>query len=153
MEKNRHLPLYQMFEALQLEFLVADLRFKIFPRPKDKEYWKKVKEGKKAKIEDIAVRNGLDTIFSNPERWNKEQLKLYPANSKPAFTYRDFTQQQELSYWDEFYYYKVGEYARVMNEDIIGKIQAFSPFDQFLTVVDDEGNKYKVETIQVRRIL
>lgn len=153
MEKNRHLPLYNFFEALQLEFLVADLRFKIFPRPKDKEYWKKVKENKKSKIEDIAVRNGLDTIFSNPERWTKKQAELFPNGEKPAFAYRDLSQQQELGYWDEYYYFKIGEYVRVMNEDIIGKITSFKPFDTYLLVTDDDGNEFKVETNQVRRII
>src|ERR1700752_3568898 len=87
--KSRNLSTYEYFHFLQGEGIVADLRTRIYPKKKDKEYWAKVKEGKRIAIETIAEKNHLPTIFSDDEMRLIFDQKVYLPEGVPAFTYKD----------------------------------------------------------------
>ena|SRR6266478_5669375 len=63
--KSRDLSVFQLFEILQEEFLICELRSRIYPISKHQEYWKQTMEKKKEKILDIAKRNSLPCIFDD----------------------------------------------------------------------------------------
>lgn len=108
--KTRDLPLLDFLKQLQIEYLVADLRSKIYKRDKDKTFWKdKVMPGKKKKIEDIVARNpDIITIFNS----NKELLRIketiYNQYGIPKFFYRDEEQRKELEIKDFLNYFSYG---------------------------------------------
>src|SRR5215210_2726524 len=87
-EKSRHLSILDFFETLQVEYILADLRHKIYPRLKDKAYWERVKLGKRATIEKLATKNSLPSIFTDKEMLSVFDKKVYRDVSYPLFTYR-----------------------------------------------------------------
>jgi hypothetical protein len=123
--KSRHLSTLDYFETLQVEYIVADLRCRIYPRLKDKAFWDKVKEGKRVTIEKLAERNKLPTIFTEESMLRELEKKVYRENSYPIFTYKSEEHRYEQEYYDLLFYYNVGAEVRVscdLDEFKIGKI-------------------------------
>ena len=67
-KKNRNLSVAEYFLIIQKEYLIAEFRKKIYFSKNDKIYYQRVMDGKKNKINDIAKRNRLDSIFNNSEK-------------------------------------------------------------------------------------
>lgn len=154
--KSRHLSTLEFYENLQVEFIVADLRHKIYPKLKDKAYWGRVKEGKKQTIEKLAERNALPSIFTDPAMLREFEKKIYRDQSHPLFTYRDEMHEMEQSYLDLKYYYNIGAEVRVdMDGDVsVGKVsKEYIPYKDVSVFVSIKGveNKYNIK--QVTRIL
>ena len=59
MEKSRNVAPLEFLDVLQLEYINAIIRSKIYPRVADKDHYRKVAKGKEEKIKDIAFRNNL----------------------------------------------------------------------------------------------
>lgn len=153
-EKSRHLSIYQYFEALQVEYLIADLRFRIATKAKDKEYWKKVKDGKKQNIEAIADRNQLPTVFTDSDLKAELERRIYGCGSYPNFHYRDESSKQLQGYWDLIHYYKPGTEVRFewFSEVKVGRIKNYKP--NHTTVSIEIGEEVlEVEIGAVSRIL
>jgi len=106
--KDRHISILKFFEVLQREYYIAEIRKKIYPSPKDKKYYKKVMDFKKQKIEDIALKNNLDSIFNNDEEKRNYILQIYPVIGLPKF---------ELTNDDIINYYNEGAEVRVNIEE------------------------------------
>ena len=155
--KSRHLPLLDLFETLQVEYLVAELRHKIYPKVKDKKYWKeRVMDGKKASIEAIAEKNHLPTIFTDGEMLRSFEKKVYRDQSLPCFTYRDAEHEQAQSYWDLYYYYAIGSDVRVQvyDETKVGKItKEYIPYKDNTVFVNINGVQSEYPISSVTRIL
>jgi len=143
--KSRHLSIYQFFETLQLEWLIADLRFRISIKAKDKEYWKKVKEGKQLTIEGIADRNTLPTIFTDSDLKADLEKRIYGAGNFPDFHYKDESNKQLQGYWDLQHYYRPGTEVRfdLFGETKVGKIDTYRVNDIKLKI------KYSDETFDL----
>lgn len=89
MMKNRTLNFNDFFACLQREYLVAELRYKIYMKVKDKEYYlHKEMEGKKKTIESIASRNNFPSIFTDQWLFEKYKSEIYNEWGLPNFIYR-----------------------------------------------------------------
>jgi hypothetical protein len=122
--KTRHLSIYEFLEILQLEYLTVELRRKIYPKQKDKAYYTKVMLHKKQKIQDIAVRNVLPSLFTSPEIKQALYRRLFQEKGLPNFVYRDEKDKQALHHLDVENYYAKGAEVKVFCEEqiIIGEI-------------------------------
>jgi hypothetical protein len=110
--KSRDLTTSEYVEQLQLEYIVAELREKIYPDAKDRAYWSRVMALKREKIENIASRNSIPCIFSKdaPELKNEIYRKIYNPIGLPNFIYKDETQRANLRVDDiKFYYFAKSE--------------------------------------------
>lgn len=88
-EKNRTIPFREFYDCLQREYIVADLRSKIYERPKDKEYYIfREMEGKERTIKAIAARNNFPSIFSDETLKKKFESEIYNEWGLPNFIYR-----------------------------------------------------------------
>jgi len=155
--KSRNLPLLEFFEILQLEWIQADLRHKVYPRPKDKLYWKRVMDGKKVNIETLGQRNQLPTIFSDSGMHIDLQKKVYRENSYPIFSYRDHDHELEQSYYDLKYYYNLGADVRIKTENgdvVLGKIsREYIPVKHSNLYITIAGQEAEYPISKVTRIL
>lgn len=123
-EKSRQIGIYQYFEVLQLEWICCELRTRIYKKESDKNYWKRVLEGKRKTIENIAERNKLPTIFDDEDLFLVLKSRIYKDTSYPNFMYKDDIQKASMYDWDLFYYYYKGTTVRYeyYGESLIGVI-------------------------------
>ena len=98
-KKNRNLSVAEYFLIIQKEYLIAEFRKKIYFSKNDKIYYQRVMDGKKNKINDIAKRNRLDSIFNNSEKMEEMRAELFDNLGKPKF---------EMSPTDSENYYASG---------------------------------------------
>lgn len=155
-KKSRHLSIFDLFETLQIEFIVAELRHKTYPRIKDKIYWKKVMDGKKASIEKIAEKNSLPTIFTDQEKLREFEKKVYRDQSYPIYVYKNEENRQTQEYFDLQYYYYPNSEVRVQlyEETRVGKItREFIPYKDNYVWVTVKGKEEKHPITNVTRIL
>lgn len=128
-KKTRNLSLFEYLEALQLEYINAELRKKIYPIIKDKKFYTRTMSYKREKIEDIAGRNKLPTIF-NDDRVNFSLYeKIYTSQyGLPNFMYRNTREIDEFRKWDIINYFAKG--AEV-------KVKVDKQTDEIGTIVDN----------------
>lgn len=152
--KSRNLSTFQFFEMLQIEWLVADLRFRLSVRSKDKSYWYRVKEGKKQTFEVIAEKNQLPTILTDSDLKTVLESKIYNPKTYPNFHYKDESNKQLQGYWDMQHYYQIGTEVRFeyFDEVCVGKVKSFQPLG---TQIEIEYNNelLKLPISEVSRIL
>jgi len=152
--KTRNQTALQYFESIQIEYVCAELRTKIYPKTKDREYWKRVMLGKKQKIEDFSERNLLPSIFSDSSQKDFIEDKVYNKHlTTPSFIYRDDEQQQQQEHFDLVYYYMKGVDVRVDIDDeyFVGVVSSYRSFSQTIEV-EINGEKKTVPTKSVVRI-
>lgn len=85
MEINNRQSIIEYFNILQVEYLISEIRKKIYPTSSDKRHYEKVMRLKKDKIEDIAVKNSLKTIFNSQDRKAELITDVYPVKGLPNF--------------------------------------------------------------------
>lgn len=112
-KKTRNLSTYEYLQVLQIEYIVAELRKKVYVKKKDKEFYKRVLVGKEKKIKDICLRNSLPSIFTSEESKGKCYSEVYNPYSYPEFHYKNDEQVQEFKAKDFYYYYYKGSDFRV----------------------------------------
>lgn len=135
--KSRNQSIFEFFKTLQLECIVAELRTKIYPKIKDKEFWKGVYENKRITVLDIASRNKvnghpLPSIFTDEDILKEYKDEVYGEGGFPKFIYKNSEQEYSQGYLDHNYYYAKGVevLCNYFNEPKIGKVkfhQAGSP--------------------------
>jgi len=172
-EKSRNLTIFEYFEKLQLEYIVAELRKKIYPVIRDKKYYERVMKAKKEKILDIASRNTLPSIFDTEIDEGDTRIemyqKIYKEEGLPKFLYRDETDRDRMMYvndqggsakeysykeLDIINYYMKGSEVKVILEGIthIGNIVDFNVVAELVEVrLREETRNYPME--KVTRIL
>lgn len=117
--KDRDQSLVDFYQSLQKEFVVAELRSKIYFKSKDKKYYKRVMEGKKETITQISERNHLPNIFSNKETHQGIYEEVHNEWGPPNFTYRDKKTKQWMERADKLSYYAINaEFAIKILSDI-----------------------------------
>jgi hypothetical protein len=102
--KTRNLSVAEYFLQLQKEYLTAEFRRKIYFNPKDKAYYQKVMGFKKEKIESIAKRNRLKSIFNDNVTLSEIQRELFTLDGKPKFDMTDIDRENYYATDNEFSY-------------------------------------------------
>lgn len=118
-KKTRHLPLCEYLKRLQLEYIVAELRRKIYPIQNDKDYYERLMKQKKASIEDISQRNYLPNIFTDNHLKKELYNEIYPEFGFPQMIYRDEEHRCKYEPLDKKYYYFQGSEFRVLIDNEI----------------------------------
>jgi len=115
-EKDRDLSVLELFEKLQEEYYINQIRKKIYPVLKDKRYYERVMGHKEEKIRDISDKNKLDSIFTSSEVEKEFRNKVYPDMGPPTFRGSNVTDVEN--------YYMMNSDVRVTidGENKIGKI-------------------------------
>lgn len=147
---------FEYMEALQYEYLCAELRKKIYRRGKDKEFWQKVMDGKKDKIVNIGNRNGLPTIFSDSRIKNDTLDTIIRDRGMPNFKYDDIPNADEIIWKDYINYYARETEVKVhYGDDIkIGTIKYVNtPQERVKVHLKDEDHTEWVDIEDVTRIL
>lgn len=136
-QKSRNLSVNQLFEILQEEYIVCELRFKIYPILIHKNYWKDLMEKKKEKIIDIARRNNLFSIFDDKRVKLDFEKKIIPEIGFPKFIYKDDTQRLLQEKWDRHNYYLPKSEVKVYDDEGI-------IFIGIIETVDFSKNKVRI---------
>jgi len=132
-EKTRDLSMYEYLQELQKEYVVAELRRKIYTKKKDREYFGRVMKGKREKIEDISLRNTLPSIFTSRETRELISEAVYTEWGMPNFFYKRTAIEEELRPKDFFYYY-------YKNSEFKVKLETGEVGVGILTSVDQEND-------------
>ena len=136
-KKTRNLSVAEYFDVIQREYYIAEFRRKIYYSPKDKRYYGRVMEHKRAKIEDIATRNHLDSIFNSKSKATEIRSKLFDEHGRPRF---------EMTHDDKSNYFSAGnEFSfrgRVWTLDAVqkdGQLVLYNAYEErYETVNPDE---------------
>jgi hypothetical protein len=157
--KSKDLPITDYLDVLQKEYLVAEIRHKIYPKISDKSYWGRVMEGKKQKIEDICFRNKINSIFNEDNEKRRLYDIVYNFKGLPNFIYKDNFQRfgngefPGLEETDVLNYYSQGSKVRVdYNERKFGVITEYDHKNS-VVFVEIDGTEYECEQDIVTRIL
>lgn len=136
MEKSgtRHLSVAEYFQQVQKEYLIADFRRKIYFSPKDKEYWTRVCGYKKTRIDRIAERNRLHSIFNSAEKLNELTHELFDNFCKPKFEMNDNDNSNYYSCGSEFSFKGEVYILDKVCED--GRLVLYSPLKEEYETVD-----------------
>lgn len=155
--KSRIQTTYEYFETLQLEWIVCELRTRIYLKQKDKEFWSKVKTGKKVTIETIAEKYILPTIFTDEDLKAEFQRRIFVAGTHPIFIYKNAEDELQQKHWDLFYYYSPNEDCRIdLFGDIkVGKVKDFKPHlgNKITLVLNNTKEEIQTTIDRVQRIL
>lgn len=148
--KSRNISILDYLNTLQHEYFCAELRSKIFTRQSDKDYWRTIMQHKRTRIEDIAVRNKLRSIFSD----NTEYQRIFDSVlvfGIPKFSYRDFHQQKKLEKRDLYFYFQPGSDVKYINADKekhVGKIKHYDLENQTVHIENGAINiLVKIENV------
>ena len=142
---NNKLSLYQLYIKLQNEYLVCLLRSRIYPLDRHKSYWANVAEKKKEKIEDIAIRNALKSIFNDKDTEHQFIESIYGHGGLPNFYYPNKKVEDKQRYWDIINYYSKGAEVKCKDKDmdIFGSIIEFDYKTDIVRVaVNDQIQSY-----------
>ena len=153
--KSRDLSVYQLFEILQEEFIVCELRVKIYPIHVHKEYWKETSLKKKDKILDISKRNSLPSIFDDKRIKESFEKRVINEIGLPNFLYKDEQQRERQEKWDIHNYYMVGKEVRITTPDgsiVIGNIDKVD-FDKKLVSININNKLQEFKLSEATRIL
>lgn len=158
--KSRDQGFYEFFIILQKEYIVAELRKKIYPDLKGKAKSEEIMVGKKKKIFDIAMKNNLKTIFQDmklgeislyDEKLRTELYRDVYGDNYPNFIYRDSVQEERLAEKDKKCYYAIGSEMNV-HEVGVGTFQDVD-FEKNICWVKVNGKINQFTVNQVSRVL
>ena len=138
--KDRHISILDYFNVLQSEYLLYELRSKIYPSSEDKVKFKEVLFFKKQKIEDISSKNDLVSIFETDE-FRKEKLnELFGGNCVPSV----------FSKRDTYFYYSIGSDFSFKGVGV--KLYSYDLENQTAIVLKG-SEKVLLDLLDIRRIL
>lgn len=117
-KKTRNQSVHTFFESLQLEYIVAVIRSKIYPSSFDRKYYKnRVMSGKRRKIEEISARNNLISIFESKELYDQYYNKIIPDWGFPNFIYTDEKNKNRQFNQDRINYFAEKTEVAIREED------------------------------------
>ena len=85
--KSRDLTLTELFDILQKEYIVFELRAKIYPQNHHRTFWLELASKKKEKIISIGHRHKFISIFDFAEIKEKYYNEIVPKVGFPNFIY------------------------------------------------------------------
>jgi hypothetical protein len=158
--KSRDQKFFEFFITLQKEYIVAEIRKKIYPDIHGKEKSQEIMSGKKKKIFDMAIKNSIKTIFPDMKVGGMslydEQLRIdlyreiYKDKGFPDFIYRDDTQRLRLEYKDKkCYYYPDSDFKTSKGIGILRD----TDFDNNICHIEIKGELEEFSMDEVSRIL
>jgi len=107
--KSRKISFVEYFENLQREYIVAELRSKIYLNEKDRKYYvEREMAGKRQKIEDISSKNNFSNIFSDTYVKWRFYNEIYNKTGLPNFVYRDDLDREKRGVLDVYNYFAKG---------------------------------------------
>lgn len=146
LKKSRVIPKNDFYTRLQLEYISYKMRLLLYEREEDKKKFQDICVKKREKIELIALKDCLPSIFTSPES-QKKYLDLFFGQGKgiPNFCYRDDYQKRVKGYWDSYYYFRKGSLVQFKhhNDDLTGIVLYFHVPSHQVTILMPEGTKYK----------
>ena len=128
MEKTRNLSVAEYFHVIQKEYLIAEFRKKIYYNPKDKNYYQRVMNHKKKKIQDIARRNNLASIFNSDRKMSEIRSEIFDRLGKPKFNMSDTDIENYYATGNEFSFRGEVWILDQINSD--GSLTIYSPKKQ-----------------------
>lgn len=137
-KKTRHLQFDKYFEILQKEYIVAELRSKIYKKPRDRNYYLfRELPLKRDSIIKIAERNSFKSIFTDLRLYEQYKSEILPEWGLPNFLYRSPLDRKSRRTLDILYYFSKGCEVSVLDRGVIlkGKVKS----------VDLERSKVLVE--------
>lgn len=136
----RDLTVAEYFVQIQKEYLIADFRRRIFYNLKDKAYWSKVCNYKEARINAIAKRNNLNSIFNSEAKLESLKQELFDRNGKPKFEMTPEDIKNYYSNGSEFSY--KGEIYILDQLSSDGQITLYSPHEEnYIKVNKNDANR------------
>jgi len=142
---NRKLSIISYFDKLQLEYIINELRRKIYHKKKDKTYYSRVLEQKRQNIEDISSRNKLPSIFNDVNVKKLYYDKIYNEFGLPNFMYRSEAHRAEFELNDIQNYFLVGSEVKFKKEKdnniYIGTILLFELETKKILIEERENKK------------
>lgn len=152
--KTKNQSLLSFFESLQKEYIIAELRAKIYPSKKDRAYYRnRVMKGKREKIEAIANRNKIESIFTSASVYDKHYSEIIPLWGMPYFKYNDEKNRQWQLPQDSLNYFSVNSDVAIRNEGgslLTGKISSNDYLLANNTVEVIQTGKTKSTTISIK---
>ncbi len=142
--KSRNIPLTELYSNLQLEFIAYYVRSKVYCKDFSENYHSICLQ-KKAKIDNISMRNSLPSIFTS-EKTKERYIKRFLGDSGfPNFTYRDEVIREKMQKWDRYYYFSVGSSIsfNAYGDILVGVIEK-NDKNSCIVNVKDEFNEHHV---------
>ena len=152
MEVNRRISLPDYFTQLQLEYISYKLRSLIYKRDLDISKFCSICKGKKEKIEQIAYRNKLPSIFSSESQKEKYLKRFFGDGGFPDFKYRDEYQEKVKGKWDKLYFFVEGGKVFHKGEEGFFVINSTNYVQNFLTLGKCDGGEMIANFDEVKRI-
>lgn len=138
--KTRNLSVAEYFLQIQKEYLIADFRRRVYFSPKDKSYWSKVCGYKETRINKIANRNKLNSIFNSENKMNELRAELFDHNGKPKWDFSPADIENYYSNGNEFCYQ--GEIYILDQVNIDGTLTLYSPDkEEYISVSKSEVSR------------
>jgi len=144
MTPKKNLSYFEYYDKLQREYLLFELRKKIYPSIKDKKYFEKVLSFKKKKILDLSARNQFPSIFSDEQYKNKFYIEFYPKIGFPNFFYRDENDEEIFKEKDfSFYYLEGSEVKFILGEEVKFRIGIIKEkiLEEKIVVIEEKDTK------------
>ena len=138
--KERNISILEFFNQLQLEYMLYELRVKIYPSKADKHRYREILEFKSEKIEDIAGKNDLRTIFNSDLK--REEIEKEFLN--------EFGIPVDMSKRDKYFYYFIN--SDFSYEGLGVKLKSYKLSDG-TAVIDNNGKSQEVDINRIKRIL
>lgn len=152
--KSRKITFIEFFDNLQREYIVAELRSKIYSNEKDKKYYiEREMAGKRQKIEDISAKNNLDNIFSSSFLKCKFYEEIYNKTGLPNFIYRDDLDKSKRGVLDVYNYFSKGTLVNVLYNDCCLKGKVISVDIKLSTVSVDVFDLERIVTVDFDNIV
>lgn len=138
--KIRNLSVAEYFLQIQKEYIIADFRKRIYFSPKDKAYWTRVCNYKEVRINAIAERNKLNSIFNSESKLENLRAELFDHNGKPKFDMSKDDIKNYYSNGSEFCYQGEIYILDQMNQN--GNLVLYSPDKEvFIEVSKNDVNR------------
>lgn len=152
--KNRVQKFSDFFACLQREYLVAELRYKIYPRQKDKDYYlHREMEGKKKTIESISARNNFPSIFNDTWLRDKYKAEIYNEFGLPNFIYRSSEDRENRRPKDILAYFHKGVPVKgISDEGFFKGVIVWTDLDNNTATIDIDGETQVLPFDNLQRI-
>jgi len=155
---DRDLSVLEFYKELQKEYFIAEIRSKIYPKLKDKKYFKeRVMVGKKRVIRDIAAKNSLASIFNDSEEYDKVRKSVYNDRGLPNFRYKNEDFREQFQEKDILYYYHLKSEVRVFLEEedkeILGKVKFVNIVAEIIEIELENEDIHVTALKNITRIL
>lgn len=138
--QKRNISILQYFNVLQLEFLLYELRAKIYPFANEKTKFKEILDFKKNKIDDLSKKNKLKSIFDCEQKRLSIESEFLDVNGVP----------REMSSRDKYFYYAIKAEFSFDGKDC--KLCKYD-FKNGTAVISLQNIEHTVELSEIRRIL